>query len=85
VRPNRLTATPPFLYIEILSPTDQLRDLQRRIDEQFARGVRYLWLFDTGTRYVYVATPEAGLHEFKGDVLRTENPALVLPLTEVFA
>jgi hypothetical protein len=34
---------------------------------------------------VYVATPAAGLHEFKGDTLRTENPALELPLAEVFA
>jgi len=85
VKPDRSPATKAFLYIEVLSPTEPLWELRRRIDEQLARGVRYLWLIDTGTRHVYVATPEAGLHEFKGDVLRTENPALVLPLTEVFA
>jgi hypothetical protein len=85
VRPDRSAATQPFLYIEILSPADRLHDLRRRIDEQFARGLRYFWLLDPGTRHVYVATPEAGLHEFKGDVLRTENPVLELPLAEVFA
>ena len=85
VRPNRLAATPPFLYIEILSPTDRLRDLRRRIDEQFVKGVRYLWLVDSGTRHVYTATPSTGLQEFKGDVLRTENPLLELPLAEVFS
>ncbi len=85
VRPNGSAATPPFLYIEILSPTDRLRDLRRRIDEQFARGVRYLWLIDNGMRHVYIATPATGLQEFKGDVLRTENPVVELPLAEVFS
>ncbi len=85
VRPDRSAATQPFLYIEILSPADRLRDLRRRVDEQFAKGLRCLWLIDPGTRHVYIATPEAGLHEFKGDVLRTENPVLELPLAEVFS
>jgi len=47
--------------------------------------VRYLWLVDSGTRHVYTATPSTGLQKFKGDVLRTENPVLELPLAEVFA
>jgi hypothetical protein len=34
---------------------------------------------------VYIAIPAAGLQEFKGDILRTENPALELPLAEVLA
>ena len=85
IKPDRSDAMPPFLVIEILSPTENLRDLRRRIDDDFARGLRYVWLLDPGTRHVYVATPEAGLHEFKGDVLRTENPLLELPLAEVFS
>jgi Clp amino terminal domain, pathogenicity island component/Putative restriction endonuclease len=85
VRPNRSPATQPFLYIEILSPADRLRDLRRRMDEQFAKGVRYIWMVDPGTRHVYSATSTAGLQEFKGDVLRTENPVLELPLAEIFA
>jgi hypothetical protein len=85
VKPDRSDSMPAFLYIEILSPTERLRDLRRRIDEQFARRLRYFWLLDPGARHVYVATPEAGFHEFKGDVLRTENPVLELPLAEVFS
>jgi Uma2 family endonuclease len=73
------------LYIEILSPADRLRDLRRRIDEQFAKGVRYIWMVDPGTRHVYSATPTAGLQEFKGAVLRTEDPPLELPIAEVFS
>jgi hypothetical protein len=42
-------------------------------------------VLDPSGRQAYVATPAAGFHEFKGDVLRTENPVLELPLAEVFA
>jgi hypothetical protein len=73
-----------FLFIGILSPTDYFSEVRHRIDEYLAVGVRYIWLFDPGAGHVYVATHEAGLHEFKGDVLRTENPVLELPLAEVF-
>lgn len=85
VRPDRSAATQPFLYIETLSPADRMQDLRRRIDEQFARGLKYVWLLDPASRHVYVATPAAGLQEFKGDVLRTENPTLELPLAEIFS
>lgn len=85
IKPDRSDAMPPFLVIEILSPTESLRDLRRRIDDDFARGLRYVWLLDPAMRQVYVATPETGLQEFKGDVLRTEDPTVELPLTEVFS
>ena len=46
IKPDRSDAMPPFLVIEILSPTENLRDLRRRIDDDFARGLRYIWLLD---------------------------------------
>jgi hypothetical protein len=85
VKPDRSDAMPAFLYIEAISPAERLRDLRRRIDDHFSNGLRYFWLFDPATRHVYVATPEAGLQEYQGDVLRTENPVLELPLAEVFS
>jgi hypothetical protein len=80
-----LPLTTPFLLIEILSSTDRFTELRQRIEENLAMGFRYVWLFDPGTHHVYVTTREAGLHEFKGDVLRTENPPLELPIAEVFS
>jgi hypothetical protein len=85
VKADRSSATTPFLWIEALAPSVTLQGLRHRIEQRFSMGLRYLWLFDPSSRYVYVATPEAGLQEFKGDVLRTENPVLELPLAEVFA
>jgi hypothetical protein len=85
VKPNLSPATKAFLYIEILSPSETLWDLRRSVGEQFGGGLRYFWLFDPVSHHVFIATPEAGLHEFKGDVLHTENPTLELPLAEVFS
>ena len=76
-------ATPPFLFIEILSPTAHFGEVRRRADRQLANGMQ-VWLLDPATRHVYTVTLEAGLHEFKGDVLRTEDPVLELPLAEIF-
>ena len=84
VKPDRLAATSAFLLIEILSPADHFTEVCQRIDEYLAVGLRYVWLFDPGTGHAYTAIPGAGLHEFKGDVLRTEDPVLELPLAEVF-
>src|SRR5260370_19994704 len=84
VRLDRLPATPPFLCVEMLSPYERLRDVRQRVDELLAMGLRYVWLLDPATRDVYVVTPETGLQEFKGTILRTENPVLELPLNKVF-
>ena len=80
-----LPSTAPFLLIGILSPNDRFTEVRHGIDEQLAVGVHNVWLFDPGTGHVYIATHETGLHEFKGAVLRTEDPLLELPLAEVFS
>ena len=59
--------------------------VETRIDDYLSMGVRYVWLLDPSSRRAYVATAETGLRESKDDVLTTENPALELPLAEVFA
>jgi len=76
---------PPFICIEILSKDDRMTEMQQRINDYLARGVSYVWVLDPSDQQVYVATAATGLSEFKGDILRTENPVLELPLAEIFA
>ncbi len=82
---EQIFRTAPFLCVEILSREDRMKRVRERIDDYLAMGVSYVWVLDPSGLRVYVATPAAGLHEFKGDTLRTENPVLELPLDEVFA
>jgi Uma2 family endonuclease len=77
-------ARAPFLCIEVISSDDRFRELQERIDDYLADRVRYVWLLDPVARRAYVATAEPGFRELKDAVLRTENPALDLPLAAVF-
>jgi Uma2 family endonuclease len=76
---------PPFLCIEVLSNDDRMSRVQERIDDYLAMGVRYVWVLDPASRRAYVATAATGLREVREAVLRTENPALDLPLDAVFA
>lgn len=47
-------------------------------------GVPYVWLLDPGRRRAHAATKTTGLCEVKGEVLRTENPALEVAIREIF-
>jgi Uma2 family endonuclease len=82
-RPSeQILTSPPFLCVEVLSKDDRMSEMQERIDDYLSFGVRYVWLLDPRTKraYVYTAT---GIYEAK-DALRTENPALTVPLDELF-
>jgi Uma2 family endonuclease len=81
---EQILTKPPFLCIEILSPEDRMSRVEERIDDYLAMGVPFVWLLDPATRRAYIATVALGLREVKDGVLRTENPALEVPLDEVF-
>ena len=75
---------PPFLCIEILSKDDRAGDVQDKVDDYLAFGVRYVWLIDPIRRRAWVHTAD-GSHEAKDGALRTESPEIVVPLAEIFA
>jgi Uma2 family endonuclease len=76
--------TPPFACIEILSPEDRLDRMQSRIDDYLDFGVRYVWVINPGSRRVW-SYFKGGSTELTDAILRTEDPALEIPLAEVFA
>jgi len=57
--------------------------MQERIDDYLKFGIRYVWVIDPGTRRAWIYTQE-GSHEAKDGILRTDGPALELPLPEIF-
>ena len=81
---EQILTKPPFLCIEILSPDDRWSRVKERINDFLAMGVPYVWVVDSQTKQAYVATPDHGLREVKDGILRTENPAFVIPLDELF-
>jgi Uma2 family endonuclease len=75
---------PPFIVIEILSPTDRIRTMQKRVDDYLKFGVPYVWVIDPQERRAFLHTREGSV-ESKDLILRTENPEIILPLAEIFS
>jgi Uma2 family endonuclease len=76
-------STPPFIAVEILSPEDRMSRVRKKIDEYLAFGVAYVWLIDPEERRADVYTASA-FREAKDGMLRTEDPAIEVPLAELF-
>jgi Uma2 family endonuclease len=81
---DRILRTPPFICVEILSPEDRIARMQDRIDDYIKFGVPYVWVINPENRRVWVYTAE-GSREVKDGVLRTENPSLMVNLSEIFS
>jgi Uma2 family endonuclease len=80
---EQIFTRPPFLCIEILSPEDRMTRMQERIDDYLEFGVRYVWVVNPQSRKAWVYTPE-GAREVKDGVLRTADPEISVPLSELF-
>jgi Uma2 family endonuclease len=78
---EQIFTTPPFICIEILSAEDRVSRVQERIGDYLAFGVPYVWIIDPKTRKAWRCT--AG-HIQEVAELRTENPAILVPLAELF-
>lgn len=80
---GQIFRTPAFICIEILSPEDRWARVQERIDDYLRFGVPYVWVINPADRRVWACTPDGNI-EIRDGLLRTENPALEVPLVEIF-
>jgi Uma2 family endonuclease len=81
--PREQTFTsPPFLWIEILSTEDRMRDMLKKIDDLLGFGVRYVWVVDPETTRAWIYTRD-GITEARDGVLRTANPDIIVPMSSL--
>ena len=73
---------PPFLCIEILSPSDRVVEMQDRIRDYLDFGVRYVWLIDPRTGLTLIHTPD-GVQEVKNGILSTKDPDISVSLHDL--
>jgi len=76
--------TPPFICIEILSPEDRMERIQQSIDDYLNFGVSYVWVVNPRNRRAW-SYSKTGSTEILDGILRTEGPALEIPLAEIYA
>jgi Uma2 family endonuclease len=75
---------PPFICIEILSPEDRAKRIEKKVDDYLNFGVRNVWIIDSQGRRAWTYGRD-GRQEVTSGVLRTENPVFEVPLSEIFA
>jgi Uma2 family endonuclease len=80
---GRIIVSPPHLAAEVLSPDDRAADVQEKIDDYLAFGIPYVWVVNPRSRRGYIHTVE-GSREARDGVLRKANPAIELPLGQLF-
>ncbi len=81
---EQIITRPPFLCVEIVSPQDRMIRIQQRVHDYLEMGVQYVWVLDPQSKTAYEATAAEGLREIKSGILKTENPAIEVPLNELF-
>jgi Uma2 family endonuclease len=79
---GQIIRKPPFVCVEILSPRDRLVEMQERVNDYLAFGVKYVWVINPKTRQTYIYTP-GGLQESHDGVLATESPDIRVDLSEL--
>lgn len=74
---------PPFLIVEVLSPEDRMVRMLPKIQEYLSIGVEWIWIVDPQEQsaLLYSQKNPAGA---VCDILRTEDPAIEIPLTAAF-
>jgi|ERR1035437_8503309 Uma2 family endonuclease len=80
---EKIFTAPPFLCVEILSPEDRMSRVWERINDYFEMGVPNVWIIDPETRVAHIARPTGDLLRVT-DTLRTTDPVLEVPLSEIF-
>jgi Uma2 family endonuclease len=79
---EQVPSRPPFICIEILSRDQSVSDMQERVQDFLAFGVPYVWILDPKSRQAWQCTPGEMRQVAE---LRTADPAILVPLDEIFA
>ena len=79
-----IVRTPPLLCIEILSPGDTLAEMQQRIDDYLAMGVRNIWLFDPVRRLAWTVV-NSSIQPLAADAFSIPGTAIRVPLAALYS
>jgi len=84
---RRFLPLAPDFVVELRSPSDNVADLQEKLQQYLANGVRLAWLLVPETRTVYIGRPGQPLEELVDPTElsgETVLPGFVLPLAEIW-
>jgi Uma2 family endonuclease len=59
VAPDKFLYGAPDLAVEVLSPSDRLREVHRKLDRYFEHVTRIVWWVDWKKEQVHIYTPDS--------------------------
>jgi Uma2 family endonuclease len=59
VAPDRFLAGAPDPVVEVLSPSDRMREMNRKLDHYFEHGTRLAWLINWKVEQVHIYRPDS--------------------------
>lgn len=74
--------TPPLLCVEVLSPDDSMSEIQDRVEDYLAMGVRAVWVIDPRRRKAYMATDPGAL--LAAEVLTVPSTSISVRIADAF-
>jgi Uma2 family endonuclease len=80
---GEIFTAPPYLCIEILSTDDTMEYMQEKIDDYLRFGVQYVWIINPRLQKGYIVTG-SGMVEATSGVLTTDDPAIQVPVADLF-
>ena len=80
---GHIITDPPHLVVEVLSPDDRAEDVQEKINDYLAFGVKFVWVVSPRSRNGWIHTAR-GSHAAEDGLLTTTDPEIRLPLPEMF-
>jgi len=80
---EKIVTRPPLIAIEILSPEDTLRNVEKKSGEYHQFGVENMWVIDPYARVAYRGTA-SGLERVPDGVLMVPGTLIVVQIAELF-
>jgi Uma2 family endonuclease len=81
---ERFPATPPLLWVEILSESDAMVEVWSKANDLVANGVPYVWIIDPNSLESELRSPAGTVH-IEDKTLHIPNSLIVIPLGDVVA
>ncbi len=76
--------TPPFICVEVLSPTDRLHAIVTRTQEYQQMGVAHIWIVDPLTRETWTLDANGGALPMVGDAFTVLGTPVRLSIHDIF-
>lgn len=80
---EKITATPPLVCIEVLSPEDRISRAKLVLSDYVAMGVENVWLIDP-IRHAVFTFDGSGLHDMGEEVLTVPGTEISIHMQEIF-